>query len=184
MTSYRLISRLSALSLLFMLIALAACSTPGNTASTPTATPTPPPTATTAASPTSSPTPVTCTSPIGGSGYSTSYYSMLPEIDHSGVKAYDIPLPLQTRYLNDSASGHRHDYLCSTGTTDSVLTFMTQNLTQLGWQQEAASDAQSCEIVPNYGQPQCWKNGKYELFMGINSSADWVLAFLDPAFLP
>jgi hypothetical protein len=184
MASYRFISRLSLLSLLCMLIALAGCTQPNNTAAPLSDAPTP--TATTAVSPTptaTAATAFTCTPPIGGDGYSKDYLTVLPSDDHSGVSAYDIPLPPQTRYLNDSASGHRHDYLCSTGTTDAVMTFMTQHLTQLGWQREAASAAQHCEVVASYGQPQCWKNGKYELFMGINSNADWVLAFIDPAFL-
>ncbi|HEY7127758.1 MAG TPA: hypothetical protein VH540_27765 [Ktedonobacterales bacterium] len=65
-----------------------------------------------------------------------------------------------------------------------MLNFITKHLTELGWQQVAPDQASNCEIVPNYGHPQCWKNGKYDLFVGINSNADWVLAFLDPAFLP
>jgi hypothetical protein len=178
MTSYRLISRLSALSVVFMLMALAACSTPGDTASTVTDTPTPTPTATTAASP--SPTPTQC-----DTRYGSDYVTTLPDSVFMDTNVYaQIELPPQTRYYRDDASGHRFKFMCSAGTADSVTTFMTQHLTQEGWQQEATSDAQSCEIVPNYGQPQCWKNGKYELFMGIKSRADWVLAFLDPAFLP
>ncbi len=180
MTSYRLISRLSALSLLFMLMALAACSTatgtPGNSANTQSDTPTP--TATTAVSP--SPTPVQC-----DTRYGSDYVTTLPDSVFMDTNVYaQIELPMQTRYYRDDASGHRFKFMCSAGTSDSVTTFMTQHLTREGWQQEVTSDAQYCNNVPNYGQPQCWKNGKYELFMGINSNADWVLAFLDPAFLP
>jgi len=71
--------------------------------------------------------------------------------------------------------------MCSGGTTDSVLAFMTQRLTQLGWNKVAFSNANPCDMLVSYGRPQCWKHGKYDLFLGINSNTDWVLAFLDPA---
>lgn len=181
MSISRWASRALALVALGALFALSACST--NTLSPQASNPTSTPASVTTATPT--PGLTTCTSPFSGEDYSSTYYTTLPELEYSGVKEYaQIMLPSQTRHLNDSASGRRHDYLCSAGTTDSVLTFMTQQLTQLGWQKVSSNQASHCETVPNYANPQCWQKGKYNLFMGINSNADWMLAFIDPAFLP
>ncbi len=75
--------------------------------------------------------------------------------------------------------------MCSAGTADSVLAFMQQHLTQLGWQQVDQS-AQGCIGIDAslYKTVQCWKNGAYALTLGINSNTDWLILFRDPDFQP
>jgi hypothetical protein len=111
---------------------------------------------------------------------------MLPDSSYPQTNVYaQVQLPPQTRLFQDDASGHRYKFLCSAETTAAVLAFMTQHLTQLGWQQEALTPGRYCDRSgPAYPQQQCWKNGRYELFMGLNSNFDWALVYLDPAFLP
>lgn len=185
MASYRLLLRLSALLFLGMTFSLAACSAATDTAGGETnaqnETPTPTPTKIATPTPTriATPTPAGC-----GTRYSSGYITTIPDSNYKETRVYaQIQLPPWTRYYRDDASGHRYKFMCSGGTTDSVLSFMTRQLMQLGWNKVAFSNANPCDMIFNYGQPQCWKNGKYDLFMGINSNFDWVLAFLDPAFV-
>lgn len=163
------ISRLQLAVLLGLLLALAACSTvevsqgsssPTSTANT---TPTPPP----------------C-----GVRFSSAYQPTLPEATSSQTTVYaQVPMPPQTRYYSDDASGLRGRFMCSGGTKESVSAFMTQHLTQLGWQPVTPVTACGMAVIPGYRQPQCWKNGSYQLYVGINSNTDWVIAYIDPAFL-
>ena len=172
----RLLSRAPALAILMALFALSACSTNAANpqASSPTSTPTSAPTAT----PTLAP-------PACPQQFSTTYYSTLPNATYPETKVYaQIQLPPQTREHDDNATGHRFKFLCSAGTTDSVLAFMTQHLTQLGWQPESLNGRYCDRMDPNFSQQQCWKNGKYELFMGFNSNLDWALVYVDPGFIP
>lgn len=137
------------------------------------------PTATTAA-PTATLAAVTC-----GSQYGSAYQAMLPDATYSQTTVFSaIQLPPQTRsYDNDAAGGLRGRFFCSAGTSASVLSFMTQQLAQQGWQPVAAASACGQANIPTYGNPQCWQNGKYHLFLGVNTNTDWVVAFIDPAFL-
>lgn len=145
----------------------------GGSTSTPTATTAPAATATRAA--------VTC-----GSPYGSAYQATLPDATYSQTTVFSaLQLPPQTRsYDNDAAGGLRGRFFCSAGTSASVLSFMTQQLGQQGWQPVAtAADCGQADIA-NYGSPQCWQNGKYHLFLGVNTNTDWVVAFIDPTFLP
>src|SRR5215467_4101231 len=131
------------------------------------------PTATTAPAPTATLAAVTC-----GSQYGSAYQATLPDATYTQTTIFSaIQLPPQTRsYDNDAAGGLRGRFFCSSGTSASVLSFMTQQLAQQGWQPVAtASDCGQADIR-DYGSPQCWRNGKYHLFLGVNSNTDWVVA--------
>jgi hypothetical protein len=143
----------------------------GGSTSTPTAT-TAAPTATTAA--------VTC-----GSQYGSEYQATLPDATYSQTTVFSaLQLPPQTRsYDNDAAGGLRGRFFCSAGMSASVRSFMTRQLGQQGWQPVATAAECGQADIPNYGSPQCWQNGKYHLFLGVNTNTDWVVAFIDPAFL-
>jgi hypothetical protein len=94
------------------------------------------------------------------------------------------PCP-QTRAYDDDASGLRGRFLCSAGTTtQQVQTFVSQHLSALGWQRVTQTADCGRAVIAPYGHPHCWRHGTYLLFVGINSSSDWVMAFIDPAFLP
>lgn len=183
MTRSHTFSRLLALFALGTLLALAGCAAGGtgspgpNTANQ--ATPTPTPTDTPTATPT--PTPPEC-----GANFPTPpvYVTTLPDATFNATNVYaQVPLPPLTRsFDNDAAGGVRGRQMCSAGTTDSVLAFMTQHLMQLGWQQIDSNGA-GCLSADMYGHPQCWKNGQYALFLGINSNTDWIILFRDPDFM-
>jgi len=160
------------ISLLVSLLALATCSQTSLTSNAPSPITTVPATPTAVSAP--------CDARFG-----SVYVTTLPDATYQHTTVYaQVPLPAQTRSYNDDASGLRGRFLCSAGTTDSVLAFMTQHLTQLGWQQ-LASAVTDCgrAAIPRYAHPQCWKNGKYQLFLGVNGNADWVIAYIDPAFV-
>lgn len=170
-------SRVQFVTLSCLLLALAACSQTGATSTAPT------PTATTAATVTTAMT-ATLTPAQCGARYGSAYATTLPDATYQETAVYaQVTLPPETRSYDDDASGLRVRFMCSAGTTDSVSSYMTQHLTQLGWQ--VATTTMDCgrAVIPNYGQPQCWKDGKYQVYVGINSNADWVIAFIDPAFL-
>lgn len=138
------------------------------------------PSATTAPAPTATLAAITC-----GSHYGSSYQAMLPDAAYSQTTVFSaLQLPPQTRsYDNDAAGGLRGRFFCSAGTSASVRSFMTQQLSQHGWQPVAAAAECGQADIPNYGSPQCWQNGKYHLFLGVNTNTNWVVAFIDPAFL-
>jgi hypothetical protein len=151
----------------------------GGSTSTSTAT-TAAPTATTAPAPTATLPAVTC-----GSQYGSAYQATLPDATYSQTTVFSaIQLPPQTRsYDNDAAGGLRGRFFCSAGTSASVLSFMTQQLAQQGWQPVTPASECGQADIPSYGSPQCWQNGKYHLFLGINTNTDWVVVFIDPAFV-
>ncbi|SRR5579883_183010 len=184
MTISRWLSRALALGMVATVLALAGCSS--NVASpqsnVPTNTPASLPTNTATSLPTATPT---LTPPMCGANFSSTYYSALPDATFKATNVYaQIPLPPETRsFDNDAAGGVRGRQMCSAGTTQSVLDFMTQHLVQLGWQQ-VDTDGHSCLNAGNsYGKPQCWQNGNYALFLGINSATDWIILFRDPDFM-
>jgi len=144
----------------------------GGSTSTSTATAAPIPTATLAA--------ITCASQFG-----SAYQATLPDATYSQTTVFSaLQLPSQTRsYDNDAAGGLRGRFFCSAGTSASVRSFMTQQLSQLGWQPVATATDCGQADISTYGSPQCWQNGKYHLFLGVNTNTDWVVAFIDPAFL-
>ena len=119
----------------------------------------------------------------GPNFHNPTYYSTLPDATFQATTVFaQVPLPPLTRAYDDDASGGlRGRVLCSAGSTQAVLTFMTTHLTQLGWQPTALNSA-GCTPVGDYKQPQCWKNGSYALTMGIKSSTDWLITFRNPDF--
>lgn len=141
---------------------------------------TPPATTTTAPVPTATLAAVTC-----GSQFGSAYQATLPDATYSQTTVFSaLHLPPQTRsYDNDAAGGLRGRFFCSAGTAASVDSFMTQQLSQLGWQPVATATDCGQADIPTYGSPQCWQNGKYHLFLGVNTNTDWVVAFIDPAFV-
>ncbi|HEY7126243.1 MAG TPA: hypothetical protein VH540_20030 [Ktedonobacterales bacterium] len=179
MSISRWVSRALAVVALGALFALSACSPNAvtSTGSTPTDTPTSVPTA----------TPTLAPPMCGSAPFSANYVTMLPDATFNATNIYaQIPLPPLTRsFDNDASGGLRGRQMCSAGTADSVLAFMTQNLTQLGWQQIDQS-TQGCIGIDAslYKTVQCWKNGTYTLTLGINSSTDWLVLFRDPDFNP
>ncbi len=184
MAIYRWFSRAAAAALLGALLMLTACSA-GSQTGTGSATvtpPTPTPTPTTAAP---TPTP-TLAPPVCNANFPNPpvYYSTLPDASFKATNVFaQVPLPPLTReYDNDAAGGVRGRQLCSAGTTESVLSFMSAHLMQLGWQ-EVALNGSDCLTAASYGQGQCWAHGPYALFLGINSSADWLILFRDPDFM-
>jgi len=138
------------------------------------------PTATTAPVPTATLAAVTC-----GSLYGNAIQATLPDATYAQTTVFSaIQLPPQTRsYDNDAAGGLRGRFFCSAGTSASVLAFMTQQLAQHSWQPVTPASQCGQADISTYGSPQCWQNGKYHLFLGLNTNTDWVVAFIDPAFV-
>ncbi len=164
-----------------LLLALAACAPGGNTGSN-TGSQTNAPTATATTAPTATPT---LTPPMCGPNFTNpNYVSTLPDATFNATNVFaQVQLPPETReYDNDAAGGMRGRNLCSAGTTQSVIDFMTQHLTALGWQKTASSTQGCLTAGPSYAQQQCWQNGNYALNMGINSNLDWIILFVDPDF--
>lgn len=124
-------------------------------------------------------TPAPCGARYGGADRAT-----LPDATFAQTTVYArVPLPPHTRAYDDDAAGLRGRFLCSAGTTRAVQDFMTAHLGTLGWQPVTSVAACGRAVIPRYGDPWCWQQGPYYLFVGINSQADWVVAFVDPAFL-
>ncbi|HLW02600.1 MAG TPA: hypothetical protein VKT82_28360 [Ktedonobacterales bacterium] len=124
------------------------------------------------------------TTPSCNSNFKPGYVSTLPDADSTKTHVFaQVQLPPETRsYDNDASGGFRGREMCSGGTTQSVTDFMTQHLAQLGWQKQ--SNVNTCTtVIENYATAQCWKNGSYLLFLGINTNLDWIITFRDPAFM-
>lgn len=199
MTNSRWCSRIGTVFLLSLLLALAACTPAGGgaaqgngapTAAPTTAAPTPTPTpALPTPTPTQAPSPTpTLAPPVCNANFPNPpvYYNTLPDANFKATSVYaQVKLPPLTRsYDNDAAGGVRGRQMCSAGTPESVLNFMAQHLTQLGWKQVDTNGLSCLNAGSFYGKPQCWKNGTYLLFLGINSSTDWIILFRDPDFQP
>jgi hypothetical protein len=73
--------------------------------------------------------------------------------------------------------------MCSDSPTGEVVEFMSGHLSSQGWTIHPAVSDCGAAVIPGYGQQTCWQTGKYLLYVGINSNTDWVVAFIDPAFL-
>jgi hypothetical protein len=123
--------------------------------------------------------PVVC-----GSKFGTTYVTYLPDADSPVTSIYDtIPLPLETRSYDDDATGLRVRFMCSAVPTGEVVEFFTGNLSGQDWViQPAVSDC-GAAVIPGYAQQTCWQRSKYHLYVGLNSNVDWVIAFIDPAFV-
>ncbi len=116
--------------------------------------------------------------------FSTTYYSTLPTAAFNATAVYArISLPPQTRFMeSDAHGGELGKILCSVGTVGSIRDFMTSHLTQLGWQQVGRSTLGCIWAGDVYRNPQCWKNGVFTLFLGINSNSDWIILFQNPDY--
>lgn len=173
-----------------VLLLLSACSsTPGSSAASPDATRTSPPTSlpTATSVPTSTSTTVVPTpmSSVCSSKYSSGYVVFLPDADSPITTVYDVvALPPGTRYYDDDATGLRVRFMCSDSPTGEVFEFMPGHLSSQGWTMLPAVTDCGAAVIPGYGQQTCWQIlGKYRLYVGLNSNTDWVVAFIDPAFV-
>jgi hypothetical protein len=128
---------------------------------------------------TPTPAPSDCNSKFG-----TAYVTVLPDADSPVTSIYDIiPLPLETRSYDNDAAGLRVRFMCSGVPTGEVVEFESGQLYGQGWVvQPSVSDCGSA-VIPGYGRQTCWQNGKYHLYIGVNSNTDWVIAFIDPALV-
>ena len=169
-----------ALLALLTLLMLSACSsTAGSEANVPTTQPIIVPSATATSAPTATLTPPSC-----GSQFGTAFQATIPDATYSQTTVYaEVPLPPETRSFDDDATGLRVRNMCSAGTTATVESFMTTHLTQLGWTTVTPLTTCGRADISQYGDPQCWKSGKYLLFVGVNSNTDWLVAYIDPGFL-
>src|SRR5262245_37340492 len=124
MNIHRWLRYVQALTLLSLLLALAACG-PGGTAAQTSDTPTVPPTDTPTAPPTLTP-------PECKNFSNHNYVSTLPDASFQATNVYaQVELPPQTlSFDNDAAGGVRGRQMCSAGTTDSVLSFMSKHLVE------------------------------------------------------
>ncbi len=153
------------------LLALTACSQSVQTGGVPS------PTMTTAGTPTLAP-------PRCATQFGATYVTTLPDSNYSETTVYaQVPLPSLTRSYDDDASGLRVRFMCSAGTGDSVMFFMDDHLYQLGWQLVADGDGRcGLPTVPDFHFRACWKNGSYQLYLGVTSGVNWAIAYVDPAF--
>jgi hypothetical protein len=175
--------RLSTIAILGLMLTFLACSGTQTvtsavaTATTESATATIPATATPTLIP-PTPTPPTCPARFGTTAVTT-----IPNTSFSATNVYStIPLPPQTFFAeSDAAGGERGKTFCSGGTIADIQTFMTNHLTALGW--TAGGQELGCDWAGNaFANPQCWKNGTYTFFLGINSATEWIILFRDPDF--
>lgn len=162
-----LLSRMLVLVILGVLLTVSACESPVavSLTATPTITPTTEP-------------------PQCSASASTTYVTSIPNTSFTATNVYAvIPLPPQTRFQgSDALGGVRFKIFCSGGTVASIQAFMTLHLTQLGWQPGDRSTPGCLWEGDAYHQSQCWKNGAYALFLGINSPPDWLILFHDPDY--
>ena len=78
--------------------------------------------------------------------FSSGYQATLPGSTYAETTVYaQIQLPPETRTWSDDASGHRFRYMCSAGTSESVLAFVQAHLTAQGWQPEDHIAGRYCE---------------------------------------
>ena len=182
MLYHRWFTYAQALVVIGALLLLAGCSPATTQTGSPADTATTAPTATvTTAQPTATPT---LTPPVCGSNFTSTYYTTLPDATYPQTNVYalvQLP-PLTHSFDNDASGGFRGRQMCSGGTTASVQSFMQTHLTSLGWQQISTSDSSCTTVIPGYTAAQCWKNGQYTLFLGINTNLDWIVTFRDPSF--
>lgn len=122
---------------------------------TATSTPTAPPTAT------STPTLAAC--PNFPSGYS----ARIPNPGYTTTTVYaDIPLPSYSRIIPDDASGGVRGYvICSAGTAASITSYMSDQLTALGWAAQGGG---------------VWKKNGYSLTVQVPSPTNWTISWRDP----
>jgi hypothetical protein len=123
--------------------------------------PTDTPTAT-AVPPTATLTPPSC-----ASGFSSGYYSQLPDPHYTTTQVYaDIPLPPLSRIVpNDAAGGVRGYDICSAGTVASITDFMNTHLASQGWTNSGSGT---------------WTKSGFNLNVVISSATGWNINWRDP----
>ena len=104
-----------------------------------------------------------------GNTFSSGYYYTIPDPHYTATNVFaNIPLPPLTRIVPDDASGGQRGYeLCSAGTTASISSFMTKNLTNEGWTSTGGGN---------------WSKSGYSLTVILNSPTAWVITWRDPDF--
>lgn len=165
-------SRIPVMAILGLSIMLTACASSSSGSST-----------TLLVTPTLTSTP-TIVPPSCAAAYGTTYYSSVPQTDYKATTIYSlIPLPPLTLFEeSDAVGGWRGKAFCSGGTVDSIQAFMQLHLTQLGWQMGDKNTTGCYWAGDTFSNPQCWKNGSYALFLGINSATDWIIIIRDPDY--
>jgi hypothetical protein len=118
------------------------------------------------------------------SRYSSAYVDFLPDADSPVTTVYDVvALPPATRSYDDDAAGLRVRFMCSDSPTGEVADFMSAHLSSQGWTTLPAVNDCGVAVIPDYVRQTCWQTGKFRLYVGLNSNINWVVAFIDPAFL-
>jgi hypothetical protein len=149
-----------------------------------TATPASVPSATPAATGSASTYEPTVASDACSSRFGSTYVTYLPDADSPVTSIYGtIALPLETRSYDDDATGLRVRFMCSAMPTGYVVEFVTGHLSSQGWVIQPALGDCGAAVIPGYSQQACWQASKYHLYVGVNSNVDWVIAFIDPAFV-
>jgi hypothetical protein len=117
--------------------------------------------------PTGAPGASTATSVPDCPNFFAGYYTQIPDPHYTSTNVYaDIPLPPDSRIVPNDASGGVRGYdVCSPGTVESITSFMTEQLTNLGW---------------TSGGDGTWTKSGYRLTLRITSATDWSVSWRDP----
>src|SRR5579863_2305860 len=99
--------------------------------------------------------------------FPASYYSQIPDPHYTTTNVFaNLPLPPQSRIVPNDASGGVRGYdICSPGTVASISSYMSAQLTALGWSSS--------------GNGVWMKNG-YHLTVSIPTATNWNMNWRDP----
>jgi hypothetical protein len=114
------------------------------------------------------PTPTaTATSVPDCPNFPAGYYTQIPNPGYTSTDVFaNIPLPPSSRIVPNDASGGLRGYdVCSAGTVDSITSYMTAHLTELGWTSQGGG---------------IWTKNGYSLTVRIPSAAQWNVSWRDP----
>jgi hypothetical protein len=73
--------------------------------------------------------------------------------------------------------------MCSAVPTGAVVEFEWGMISGQGWVIQLSVGDCGRAVIPGYAQQACWQRSKYHLYIGVNSNADWVIAFIDPSLV-
>jgi hypothetical protein len=101
--------------------------------------------------------------------YSPNYVQQLPDPHYTSTQVFaNIPLPPLSRIVPNDASGGQRGYdICSGGTVASITSFMTQQLTNLGWATTGGG---------------AWTQSGYTLTVLVPLATNWNISWHDPDF--
>lgn len=106
-----------------------------------------------------------------GTMFSAGYYYKLPDPGYTSTQVFaNIPLPPLSRIVPDDAAGGQRGYeMCSAGTVASITSFMTAQLTNLGWSSAGNGT---------------WTKSGYSLTVLISSPTGWLVGWHNPDYHP